>query len=351
MTMDSRPTQKARLRDVAALAGVSVASASQALRGGPASEDTRQKVLEAARQLRYVAHAGARELRQGAPSTVAMWVLNQRDAEELTETNAFFYELIRGAMEELDRAECSFDFRLGTHPASDALLAAAMAGRYRGFIVVPQWDVGGLPLDELDRLGMPCVTVSPEHQAWPSIQVDQAAGIELALTHLAEAGHRSVGYLAGPEHHLDAEQRLHAFYRHASALGLQARKEWVRRTAFSIDIGRDCMHAFLDRRASAGSEFPTAFLAANDYVAAGALSACAEAGVHVPADLSIIGFDDVDVARATAPALTTVRQPLRDVGRIAARTVLLADDRQATVLQPELVKRDSVAPPPSHERA
>jgi DNA-binding LacI/PurR family transcriptional regulator len=67
--------------------------------------------------------------------------------------------------------------------------------------------------------------------------------------------------------------------------------------------------------------------------------------VDVPAELSIIGFDDVDVARATAPALTTVRQPLRELGRVAARTVLVDGDRQMTVLQPELIERDSVAPP------
>jgi len=280
-----------------------------------------------------------------------MWVLNRSDAEELTENNSFFYELIRGALDELDHARCSFDFRLATHPAGNALISAALSGRYRGLIIIPQWDAGDLPADELERLGVACVTIGPQHHARTSVEVDQAAGIGLALTRLSQAGHQSIGYLAGPEGHLDADQRLRGFYRHAAALGVHVRAEWVQRTSFSIESGQDCMRAFLDQRKSRRSELPTAFLAANDYVAAGALSACAEAGLHVPAELSIIGFDDVDIARATVPALTTVSQPLRHLGRVAARTVLrIADGEKAqpTMLSPELIERQSVAPPASH---
>jgi LacI family purine nucleotide synthesis repressor len=346
MAVDRPAPPKARLRDVAALAGVSVASASQVLSGGPAGEQTRHKVLQAARQLRYVPHAGARELRKGAPSTVAMWVLNRADAEELTENNSFYYALMRGALDELDRAGHSFDFRVGEHPAGDALLGAALSGRYRGLIVVPQWDVDGLQLEELDRLGTPCVTVNRRRRDGISVRVDHAAGIGLAVAHLARAGHRAIGYLAGPEGHLDAEERLAAFYRHAAAAGARVDEKWVLRTSFSIESGRESMYALL-AETEIGGDGPTALLAANDYVAAGALRACAASGVRVPEELSIIGFDDIDVARATVPALTTVHQPLRELGRAAAQAVLrIADggDAESAVLEPTLVERESVAP-------
>jgi LacI family transcriptional regulator, purine nucleotide synthesis repressor len=345
VAVDRPVAPKARLRDVAALAGVSVASASQVLSGGPAGEQTRHKVLQAARQLRYVPHAGARELRKGAPSTVAMWVLNRPDAEELTENNSFYYALMRGALDELDRAGHSFDFRVGEHPAGDALLGAALSGRYRALVVVPQWDVDGLQLEELDRLAMPCVTVNRVRRSGVSVRVDHAAGIGLAVGHLAVAGHRAIGYLAGPEGHLDAEERLAAFYRHAAAAGVQVHEEWVLRTSFSIETGRETMRTLLSKKKAGAVEMPTALLAANDYVAAGALRACAEMGVRVPEELSIVGFDDIDVARATVPALTTVHQPLRELGHSAARAVLqLADGGEAdsVVLQPTLVERESV---------
>jgi DNA-binding LacI/PurR family transcriptional regulator len=134
-----------------------------------------------------------------------------------------------------------------------------------------------------------------------------------------------------------------AFFRHASTAEIRFREECVRRTTFSIEGGRESMHALL---AAARGRMPTALLTANDYVAADALRACAETGLRVPDDLSIVGFDDFDVAHATAPALTTVHQPLRELGRAAAHAVLQiasGADSESVVLEPTLVVRDSVS--------
>lgn len=346
--MSTSVARKPTLKDVAALAGVSVASASLVLGGRPTGEETRRKVLDAARQLGYVANAGARELRTGTPTSVAMWVLNRSESEELSETNSFFYALIRGALDELDRAGYSFSFRVGDHPAAgvaDAFAVDALSGRYRGLILIPQWVSDGAYLRAVERAGIPHVTLNEARSVPANVRLDHAEGIRQALRHLQEAGHRNIAYLAGPPGHLDAEERLAAFYRYAAETGMHVREDRVVRSGFSVDAGREGMHALLGAATSGARDQLTAVLAANDYAAAGALRACAEAGVRVPDDLSLIGFDDVDVARATLPALTTIRQPLRELGAAAARAVLaLANDEvpEPVVIRPQLIERDSV---------
>jgi len=320
MSAIDRAARKPTLKDVAALAGVSVASASLVLGGRSTGEETRRKVLDAANQLGYVAHAGARELRTGTPSSVEMWVLNRAEAEELSETNSFFYALIRGALDELERAGYSFSFRVGDHPTAGvpgALDAAALSGRHRGLILIPQWASDGAYLRAVERAGIAHVTVNEARSVSANVRIDHAEGIRLALRHLQAAGHQAIAYLAGPPGHLDAEERLAAFYRYAAEAGMHVREEWVLRTGFSVNAGREGMRA------------------------------CAELAVRVPDDLSLVGFDDVDVARATVPALTTIRQPLRELGAAAARAVLvLANDEapEPVVIRPELIERDSVRP-------
>lgn len=349
MLTERRPPAKPLLKDVAALANVSLATASQALRDGPVSAETRKAVHDAATKLRYVPQVSGRLLRTGRSRSVGMWVLNRADAPELTEDCSFFYAVLRGALEKVESAGFSFRFGVLTGSSQQvglALARTAASGTPGGFIVIPQWQTDGGYVEGLADAGAPYATIN-DAPAGPSVRVDNAMGIRLAVQHLVDQGHSDIGYLAGPRAHLDAERRLAAFYRVAAEHGLRVPASWVHRVAFTVDGGVMGFERLVERAKAEDERLPTALLAANDYVAAGSLRSAQQHGLQVPGDLSVIGFDDVDVARATFPALTTVRQPLRELGRRAAAVVLtlLEGDAAASVELPvELIVRGSVRP-------
>lgn len=154
--------------------------------------------------------------------------------------------------------------------------------------------------------------------------------------------------MAGPEGHLDAEARLRAFYRLCAERGLRVRPECVRRSDYAIAAGYDAFAAYLADRT--GHAHPSAWLAADDYIAAGVIQAAQAAGLRVPTDFSLIGYDDTEVAQATSPPLTSVRLPLYELGHQAAvEAARLADpdpDAPArpapAMLLPTLTSRASV---------
>jgi LacI family purine nucleotide synthesis repressor len=347
--LDSPPPAKPLLKDVAALANVSLATASQALRDGPVSTDTRRAVLDAAAKLRYVPQASGRLLRTGRSRSVGLWVLNQADAPELTEDCSFFYAVLRGALEEVESAGFSFRFGVLTgssEQVGSSLARTAASGTPGGFIVIPQWQSDGRYVEGLAGAGVPYATIN-DAPAGPSVLVDNDMGIRLAVQHLVDRGHREIGYLAGPRGHLDAERRLAAFYRVAAEHGLRVPASWVQRVAFTVDGGVTGFGRLAERAKGDGEGLPSALLAANDYVAAGSLRSAQQHGLRVPDELSVVGFDDVDVARATFPALTTIRQPLRELGRRAAAVVLAlleGEPAASAELPVELIVRDSVHP-------
>jgi LacI family transcriptional regulator len=178
------------------------------------------------------------------------------------------------------------------------------------------------------------------------VRVDQAVGLRLAVEHLVGQGHSELAYVAGPVGHLDADARLAAFFQITAELGLRVPPDRIRRADFTIEAGVAATASLLAHRPSADPF--TALLAADDYVAAGAIQAAYAHGLRVPLDLSIIGFDDVDVARATTPPLTTIRVPLAELGALAASTAagLARGERPIAPPppRPSLVVRDSVAP-------
>ncbi|MGP4114719.1 LacI family DNA-binding transcriptional regulator [Streptomyces sp. 4N509B] len=346
----SRPT----LRDVAALAGVSVATASQALRDGPVRSSTRQAVRDAARKLRYVPQAGGSMLRTGRSRTVGLWILNRPDAPELTEGCSFFYPLVRGALQALESAGYGLRFSALTGAPgeiAERLATVAASGSPAGFVVIPQWSGYGEYATALARVGVPVVTINADAGAVSAarVTVDHAGGVARLVAHLAELGHRRIAYLAGPGGHVDADLRLVAFYRAAAAHGLRVAEAWVHRVPYTIEGGEDGLRALLAASDAAGLERPSALLGGDDYVAAGAIRHATGVGIAVPGAMSVVGFDDVDVARATVPALTTVRQPLRELGRVAAEQVLAliaGTPVEPVELPVDLVLRDSAAPPP-----
>jgi LacI family transcriptional regulator, purine nucleotide synthesis repressor len=229
---------------------------------------------------------------------------------------------------------------------SSRLATEAAALGLGAVIVLPQWASDTSYMSGLRAQGTPVVVLNDRAASANCVlSIDEVHGMKLAFDHFAEQGHRSVGYLAGPPDHLDAEARLSAFYRLCAERSLTVAPKDVIRTDYAIPAGRAAFAAYLQRW---GNSMPTAWLAADDYVAAGALQAAAAAGLRVPDDFSLIGYDDIEIAQATTPPLTSVRLPMYDLGyRAASAAGALVDQGDVAqgshrTLKPTLTTRASV---------
>jgi LacI family transcriptional regulator len=204
-------------------------------------------------------------------------------------------------------------------------------------------------LVELRVRGFPFVVVDPRAPMPRDIAAVSAAhfaGARSITRHLVDLGHRRVGVIAGPHNWLASDARLAG---HTSALanvGVLPDPELIRSGEATAQFGYHAAGELLDlpRR-------PTALIGFNDKVAVGALAAATRRGLRVPEELSIAGFDDIDLAQATRPLLTTVRQPLQEMGRLAVSLLVRLMDRQRldalhVELATELVVRDSTGPAP-----
>jgi LacI family transcriptional regulator len=191
--------------------------------------------------------------------------------------------------------------------------------------------------------------------------IDHDVAAEQALTHLRDNGHRRIAFLKGNVHNTDTADRWRAISEAAQRVGLEIRSELVkeiggpvgedlfspeRRYRTGFEIGRELL--------AAGSPF-TALFTFNDVSAIGAIRAFLDAGLAVPEDVSVIGFDDIPSARFQNPSLTTIHQPLREMGELAAKTLLDrlsgAPREDFLTVEPNLVVRGSSGPAPSPERA
>jgi len=324
--------KRATIRDVARLAEVSVASASRAMNGLDSVTDaTREKVLAAARMLRFVPHSGARSLSTQRTDTVGL-VLPDLYGE-------FFSELIRG----VDQAARERGLHLlvsNSHgDAEQAVLAMrSMRGRVDGLLVMsPHVDSAALA-DNIDD-GLPIVLVNTDAAGarFPAFRVDNYGGAFAVTRHLTETGRRRIAHVAGPANNYEARERRRGYL---AALG-GAQAEIIVEGDFTEESG-----ARATRSLVTGSMVPDAIFAANDMMAVGCLLALREAGLRAPEDIALAGFDDIPLARLIDPPLTTARIRISELGRSAlerlARSIEgVVGDVSLQTAQPELVIRRS----------
>jgi DNA-binding LacI/PurR family transcriptional regulator len=341
--------RRVTLRDVAAEAGLSVGTASYALNGSPLIRaETRARVLEAAQRLNYVPDRNAARLRHGHSECIAVAFTGRCPAI----TDASFDALVvRGITHVLE--EHGYTMRL-VGLDDGAAPAATRKGRRRPLtaqevdgIIVVNWQDPAL-MARLRDLGVPLVAVdtSGAHPDVPSVDNDDRGGVATGVAYLIGLGHRRIALLN--------DSLSSPFGREALAGYLQAHEQhglavepWLLRTSdFTIAGGRAAMAEIL-----AGNGSPTAVFAVDDETAVGAMQAIHEAGLRIPADISVVGMDDIPLAAAVRPALTTVRIDTEALGRRATERLLQTIDGAhlnpgRLVLSTRLVVRDSAAPPP-----
>jgi LacI family transcriptional regulator len=313
------------VKDVAALAGVSLGTVSNVLnRPERVSATTRERVEAAIRELGFVRNESARHLRAGRSRTVAYLVLDAG--------NPFFTDVARG-VEEVARDEgwavflCNSDDDTARETDYVDLL---LEQRVRGVLVTPvDGPDRGFPL--LRSRGIPVVLVDRSAgPGWCSVSVDDVEGGYLAVTHLVESGHRRIGYVGGPAAVQQVQDRLAGARKALAETGVGAGALVELRTAaLNVAEGRRAGERLAGLPAA---RRPTAAFCANDLLALGLLQELTRQGLSVPGDVAIVGYDDIEFAAAATVPLTSVRQPRHQLGRTAA----------------ELLRAESEEPPGEH---
>ncbi|OJF09975.1 LacI family DNA-binding transcriptional regulator [Couchioplanes caeruleus] len=337
MVTRERPTLEA----VARRAGVSRATVSRVVNGSTTvAVAIRDAVHQAVEELGYVPNQAARSLVTQRTESIAL--ILPETASRVFSDDLFFPAVIRGVSMELEAADKQLVLMMAGSTAGHGRVERyAMAGHVDGVMFASMHGTDPLP-GTLARLGIPVVCSGrPMHPApvpVPYVDVDHIGGVAAAVRHLLTHGRRRIATIAGPQDMVAGIDRLTGYRTALAEAGLS---EHVAVGDFTRESGIQAM-----RRLLAGDPALDAVFVASDMMAHGALQALKEAGRRIPADVAVIGFDDVEISRLSDPPLTTVRQPIVDMGRTMARQMLgLVDGRAdvptAVVLPTELVVRAS----------
>ncbi|MEV7872356.1 LacI family DNA-binding transcriptional regulator [Streptomyces sp. NPDC088124] len=328
------------IKDVAGAAGVSVGTVSNVInRPESVTEETRRRVLSAIERLGYVRSESARQLRAGRSRILAVLVLDM--------ANPFFVDVATGAERSARAAGLGVMLcNSAESPAEEATyLTLFSEQQVRGVLVTPA-DLSGRNLDAFRRHRIPFVLVDrivPSADGC-SVSVDDVSGGALAVRHLLRGGHRDIAYVSGPMRLAQCRNRregaLLAFAEAGLPTGALRQVEAAR---LDVAAGRDAGARLLGMDPRPGAVF-----CANDLLALGVLQTLYHAGVRVPEDIALVGYDDIEFAAAAAVPLTSVRQPAVQLGADAA-DLLIEETGEAAdahlhrriVLQPELVVRSS----------
>lgn len=327
------------IKDVAREAKVSVASVSRALNGqGGVTAETMERIRDAAARLRYIPHGAARSLITRRTHTIGA-LLPDLYGE-------FFSELIRG----IDLAARAHGLQLLVSSSHDGAAEAAaalraMQGRVDGLLVMsPHADAAFLRQNL--PAGLPTVLMNTliDGSDYPALSVDNTGGARLLVEHLADAGYQRIAFIQGPASNRDVAERERAYHQ---VLTERAMVPIVLQGDFNEESGYRAGQALATM-----SPRPDAVFAANDMMAIGCMAAIRDAGLRIPEDIAVAGFDDVPMARYVSPALTTVRVRIAELGREALEqltTQIENNDSPAphthVRVSAELMVRASTAPP------
>ncbi|HVC80887.1 MAG TPA: LacI family DNA-binding transcriptional regulator [Chloroflexota bacterium] len=330
------------MRDIAALAGVSIATVSRVLNGRPdVAPNTRDLVLRQIRELGYVSSRSVPTAPSGRTGLIGLTVPFLQ--------GGYFALIITGACEALYERDARIVLSPTLHERERevTVLQRLMHRVTDGSLLILPSETKA-ELRQLRQHGAPFVVIDPSTPLDDTIPVVTSAnwsGARVATEHLTNLGHRRIGLITGPKDWCASVDRTAGYYSALLAAGLPIAPELVRESDFDVEGGRLAAHDLL-----AFPERPSAIFAINDNMAIGVMSAARERGLAIPRDLSVVGFDDIDLATVASPTLTTVSQPLLEMGRIAVSMLYRQIDGQALdahriELSTRLVVRDSTAPP------
>ena len=342
--VESPRFKRVTTHDVAKRAGVSQPTVSLVLsRNATArvSPETRERVLEAARELGYVPNVVARSLVRSRSYAIGVIVPDLR--------NPFFAEVVSGAERVVSEAGYAVLLCETREISRDRHIQTLLERQVDGIMMDA---IGASSLPQSMVAGVNVVLIDEPPDRWPGVASDAIGAGKLAADHLLQLGHRRFGFL-GPATNVHATRmRERGFVQALASNGVRIESVLLRRVAATAAGGQIGMKALLNQK-----QRPTAVFCINDLVAAGALKVCSIEGVRVPDEMSIVGCDDIELATLLVPELTTIAIPARELGARAARLLLQAleeseqdgktPSRPRKTIASRLVIRGTTAPPPA----
>jgi DNA-binding LacI/PurR family transcriptional regulator len=350
---DSKPSGHVNLRMLAEHLELSQTTVSLVLNNSPSAksipQETRNRVMEAATRLNYRPNYFARSLRQSRSMSVGVL------APDLSE--GYFTRVMSGVVQELTSAH--YFYFTACHDWKKELIE-----QYPRMLVERAVDGFLLLNTPADQISVPvpvvAISAHSEVENVTNIVLDHHKAVEQALTHLYSLGHRRIAFMRGPRAIPDSEYRWESIQLVAAEIGLKIdpahviridTEGWSMKTGYhpmAPEIGFKPMKALLEKK----RDF-TAIFCFNDIAAIGAIRALKDAGLTVPGDVSVVGFDDIQSAAYSTPSLTTVRQPLLEMGQRGAKVLLErianrdAEYAAEIVMEPEFIVRESTGPAPN----
>ncbi|CAM3769554.1 Ribose operon repressor [Vibrio aerogenes CECT 7868] len=329
----------ATMKDIAKLAGVSTSTVSHVINKTRfVSDEIADRVNQAAKSLNYTPSALARSLKMNRTRTFGMLVT--------TSTNPFFGEVVKGV--ERSCFQQGYNLILCNTEGDDQRMQSSintlLERRVDGLILMCP-TLAGEHIDAFDRFpDVPVVVMDwgAMHFTCDKIQDNSLSGGYLATQHLIQSGHRQIGCVTGPLNRNQALMRYQGYQKAMQDAGLEIKPEWVIESNFESDGGYAAY-----QQLHAQETLPSAVFVCNDMMAMGLINAATNQGVDIPEQLSVIGYDDIYIAKYMTPSLTTIHQPKYRLGTAAVEALLnrlknQPGEPQVVHLEPELVVRDSV---------
>lgn len=339
----STKTEKVTIKEVATRAGVSTATVSHVLNNTRfVSEELRETVLKAIRETGYFRNEVARGLRRGATATIGLMIPDN--------SNPFFAEMARiiedwGFSKGYSTILCNSSGNLEREVAYiDTLISKQIDG-----VIIIASHSNYTHLMEFKKRKIPMILVDRDFPLilGDIILVDNDSGGYIATKYLIDLGHEKIACLTGPSDVTPSADRVKGYYRALKEAGIKIRNDYVITGDFELESGEYAMKKLLSLE-----DVPTALFACNDIMAIGALRHAKSANINVPVDISIIGFDDIQLDSIVSPSLSTVAQPIKEIATTAS--VMLIDkiqnnaeeiDGKRIILDTHLIIRDSCCPP------
>jgi len=327
----------ATIKDIAAKLGISVSAVSKGLNGAEdISEDLRQQVLDTAIEMGYT----PKRIRKESLRKLCVLIKNM----DYTNPEEFAYDIVLGFRQsafkqkwDVDAITITEDLQASEKYDSFMLRNGYLGALFLGFSLHDEW------ICQLQTTNTPSVLFDNTIRNNPNvcyIGSDSFEGIQLAIDHLYELGHRKIAFLNGEKDSMVASQRQDAYLRSMEGYQLPVLEELTAYGKYVPDTAKLYVPGFLDAGA-------TAILCGNDIIASGVISECNRLGYRVPTDISVIGFDDLPISTHTNPPLTTIRQERSELGRFAYDSLngLIHHIRISRILlRPELIERKSSGP-------
>ena len=330
------------LKDIATKCGVSVATVSKALNGQPdIGEETRERVCRAADEMGYLTNAAARALKTNRTYDIGVLFVDRQDSGLAHEYFSTVLDSIRNEAEK-SGYDITFISRTGGFRSNSYLQHC----RYRGVdgVIVVSADFDDPMVLELVHSDLPVVTIDHVFNNRIAVISDNVEGPQALVRYAVKKGHRKIAYIHG-ERTAVTENRLTGFYRACEELGVEIPSGYVRESAFHDPQRCHDETAELLKM----KDRPTCILFPDDFSCVGGLNAIYEAGLKVPDDVSVIGYDGINLSRVISPRLTTYRQDTRALGTMAAARLVEQIERpktailDRTIVPGELQEGDSVA--------